>query len=421
MATGAGEPQHFVRRSFESNIRRFYAFSFLNNFCLWIPIWVLYLIEYRGLSLLQVTVLEAVFHGIVCLAEMPTGAIADRFGRKTSMLMGSVGIPIAMVVFGLADSFLIIVVAYAFWAIAYALYSGADSAFIYDSLASNGREDQFSRVMGRMRAFSVTAAIGASLIGAPLAGTTGLAMPFFISAGISAFAGLLVLTFREPQRHEDHPKLKYFQILRAATSHARQTPQIRTMIALYAVLVASAMSMFIMIQPYLSGHGVEVSQMGLFIIAAQVMAIGGALSAHRIAGTLGERGAFIGVTLLLGGSFFVLAAVPSLLAFGAFGLLFFANSAFLPLSFGYVSRHSPQHLRATLVSIGSMCASLAVVVSQPVFGLMADMTSIEGAFALSGVVVLGFGIPALFAWSTAARGRYEEPVAMPVGAVVAVD
>ena len=46
-------------RSLEANIWRFYLFRFFVDFQLWLPIWAVYLIDERGLSLTQLTALDA--------------------------------------------------------------------------------------------------------------------------------------------------------------------------------------------------------------------------------------------------------------------------------------------------------------------------------------------------------------------------
>ena len=69
------------------NIRKNYIFSFLCNTAFSESIWVLYLAS-RGMNLIQIGILESIFHITNMLCEVPTGYIADRFGRRTSRIMG---------------------------------------------------------------------------------------------------------------------------------------------------------------------------------------------------------------------------------------------------------------------------------------------------------------------------------------------
>src|SRR5690606_19809624 len=56
-----------------SNIRRFYELRFITHLQLWMPIWILYLQDSRGLSLTQILVLDACFEVMMLCAEVPTG------------------------------------------------------------------------------------------------------------------------------------------------------------------------------------------------------------------------------------------------------------------------------------------------------------------------------------------------------------
>src|SRR4051812_21577355 len=98
--------------AFEGNIRKSYIYRFLMNFQLWWPIWVIYLLRDRGLSFTQITLLDTPFFVLIVLAEVPTGAVADRFGRRTSLMLASSLFAVAIFVFGIANNYAIILVSY---------------------------------------------------------------------------------------------------------------------------------------------------------------------------------------------------------------------------------------------------------------------------------------------------------------------
>src|SRR5712692_9070433 len=133
------------RAALEANVRRCYVYRFLVNMQLWLPIWVLYLQEERGLTLAQITALDAPFWLINVLAQVPTGAFADRYGRKRAMLAGCVVLSAAYLMFGLASSYTLLLVSYALWAVGMAFGSGADLALLYDNLAALGRSQEYQR------------------------------------------------------------------------------------------------------------------------------------------------------------------------------------------------------------------------------------------------------------------------------------
>src|SRR5262245_1567134 len=57
------------------------------DFSLTAPIWVLYLRDERGFSMAQITFMEVPLFLLIVFAEVPTGAVADRYGRRISLLL----------------------------------------------------------------------------------------------------------------------------------------------------------------------------------------------------------------------------------------------------------------------------------------------------------------------------------------------
>lgn len=72
--------------------------------------------------------------------EIPTGVIADRFGRKTSIILGSIVLSIAALIYGSIPNFYNFLLGEFLFAIGVALISGADKAILYDSLKENNQE-----------------------------------------------------------------------------------------------------------------------------------------------------------------------------------------------------------------------------------------------------------------------------------------
>lgn len=394
-----------TRRAYAANVRRFYLYKFLSNLQLWFPIWVLYLTRERGLSLTQVTALDAPFWLVMVLAEIPTGAVADRWGRKLSLLLGGILLALAIFLFGIGTSYPMLLISYLVWGVAMTLGSGADTAFLYDSLAGLGREEELSRVLGRARACDMAAGTIGALAGAPLAAATSLSLPIVVSAGIGLLGALVILTFREPHHRGTAPRLPYFRTMREAIRLPLHHPPLRAMIALNAVLTGAGMAGFIFLQPYLAAHDVPLGAFGALSVPQRLLAIAGALAAYRLAAWFGERNVFYALAAVLAGALFVLAAVPSVLAFGMFAALSFCNSAVLPLSGTYINRHAPDHLRATLASVAQMAASVVLALTEPLLGLIADRASLRTTFLVASIGVLLFGGAALAAWTLATRAE----------------
>ncbi|MEX2372867.1 MAG: MFS transporter, partial [Dehalococcoidia bacterium] len=166
-------------------------------------IWVIYLLEERGLTLGQVLLFEAVFSATVIATELPTGMIADRFGRRISLLLGSVAAVIGFLAFGAGTSMVILLAAYAFLGLAETGFSGADTAMLYDSLKATGQDRKFTRWHGRLNAVIALAIAGFTVVGSVMTLWLPLWVPLVLSAAVTLPAVFLALGFTEPPRSDE--------------------------------------------------------------------------------------------------------------------------------------------------------------------------------------------------------------------------
>src|SRR5205809_7527605 len=118
----------------QRNVTRYYLYNFFLNFQLWWPIWIIYLKEERGLSQTQVTLIDVPFWLSIVLLQIPAAAIADRWGRKPTLIASASAFVIAISLFGLAATFPLLLAAYLIWGAAFSLLNRSESAFLYDTL-----------------------------------------------------------------------------------------------------------------------------------------------------------------------------------------------------------------------------------------------------------------------------------------------
>ena len=181
MSEPASEPHKYG--SYAANIPKYYLYATLYGigFGLIIAIWVIYLQQRRGLSLAQVAIVDGAFWVTAALCEVPTGAVADVVGRKTSIALGVALISAALLVWGLATTLLLLILAYMMMAVGFTFLSGAQDAFLFESLNITGRRGEYTRTAGRVHALTFAAtAVGGMASG--LLATVDLALPIFTSA-----------------------------------------------------------------------------------------------------------------------------------------------------------------------------------------------------------------------------------------------
>lgn len=390
-------------REYQANIPRFFAYSTLQSFQLWMPIWIVYLQHQRGLSLAEVALLDAPFFLIQVAAEIPTGALADRFGRKASLLVGAGITTIGVFVFGIADSYGLILISYTFWGIGATLQSGADQAFLFDSLKVLKREGEFSRIYGRLNAANVVAILLASLLGAPLAAQTDLATPVIVSAGICAISAVIALSFKEPPHQEG--RLPYLQTIGAGIRQVSRRPALRLTLLFGVLAAGSFWAPGYFAQPYLVGHGVTIASLGLFLVPMRLFSILASVYAHHLESRFGAWTAIaltpvVSISCCLG-----LAAFDSVYAFAFMPMVSAAGTTRMLLTSHYINSRIESGQRATVISIYALVASAGSAVFIPLYGYLADERSLRFLYGFVGVFSLVMLPLVLWMWRRADKAE----------------
>lgn len=134
-------------------LKRFSAYGFFKNQRYFEPFLYLYFIE-AGLSFTQIGILIAIREALINIAEIPSGALADIYGRRGSMIFAFVSYIISFLIFGFVESFWLLVAAMFFFAIGDAFRTGTHKAMIFTWLRDQNRISEKSKVYGFTRSWS---------------------------------------------------------------------------------------------------------------------------------------------------------------------------------------------------------------------------------------------------------------------------
>ena len=161
-----------------------------------VPVYPLFLLS-RGLDLFQVGVVLAVYLITVFCFEIPTGAVADRFGRKVSFVSACVVRTGAFALYAFATSFADCLVAEVIDAIGTTLASGALDAWAVDGVRAEGDRRPPDRMFARAQVIAHTTMIGGGITCAYVA-EAAIERPWLVAAAIFGTTGLVAaLVMRE--------------------------------------------------------------------------------------------------------------------------------------------------------------------------------------------------------------------------------
>lgn len=88
---------------------------------------------HRGLTLQEIFFLSIVWSVMILALEIPSSYLADRWGRKKTLILGYISLLINSVIIFQASSLTAFIIAFVFFAASFAMLSGTDEAMVYDT------------------------------------------------------------------------------------------------------------------------------------------------------------------------------------------------------------------------------------------------------------------------------------------------
>lgn len=379
----------------KSNIKKYYFVSAISGFSFTTAITILYYRSF-GLSFFQISLLESIFLITILLFQIPTGAIADKYGRKKSIVAGAFILPITPLIIGFSSSFWLFAFAMVFFGIGAALISGAQAALIYDMLREAQEEKAFVGINGKSFALffiftAISAPIGSHLF------VINRRLPFYLDAIVAFIVFLVYLVMQELKAVNKSESQNHWTLIRNGAKQALLSPQIRWY-ALFGILISLAISVFASLigQPLIVHQGVSVANLGYVIAASALIQAFTSYYAEMIEKKIGENMA-ITLIFLIPGIAFIAMSVPSLFILIPFYMVYVLAKGFqYPILGSYLQKHISSDVRATVLSIWGLISSLSGALLLPVFGYIADRVPITTMSVLLGVVVLVSGMVLFF-------------------------
>lgn len=163
--------------------------SFAYNSTFWLGNWVFYYLQFGNYATVALLDSGAMMAGL--LMEIPTGAFADIFGKKKTLMLAFLLQAVGAIVMGLSSNFWTL--ALSLWILVCsggAFYSGTLEALVYDSLKQNNDEDSFDRKIGTINATRLWSMAICAIIGG-LVYKFSPGLPFILN-GVMCLIGFVV-------------------------------------------------------------------------------------------------------------------------------------------------------------------------------------------------------------------------------------
>ena len=367
------------------NIKLDYISTFITNLNMQSCIWVLYL-TYCNMSLLQIGLLEGIYHITSMVCEIPSGAWADLVGRKRSMLISRVCITISCIIMLFSRNFWGFALSVILQALGNAFTSGAEEALVYDSLKCIEKEDDFIKVNGRLNMIIEVSQAIATVAGGVLAEYSYVWC--YAACVVIALLSLVPVVFMtEPPILDETERLSGMELVKnhfkISYQILKNDTRIMKIIVFYSLVFAAHTLLFFYSQQYFFDLGYNKIKISIIFLFAGAVSCLGALASDYLYQRLRDKVAVLSAVIIAFAMICYGFNIPWL-AMTVFVISSFFNAVLYPVESECLNRLIPSEQRATLISINSMFFSVMMIVMFPIAGFLAGIWNLP-------IVLMGFG------------------------------
>ncbi len=354
-----------------------------------------------GLSNLEAFAANAFFTAGMMIFEVPTGIVADTWGRRTSYLLGTITLAVSTGLYlGLWQW------SAPFWAwaavsmllgLGFTFFSGAVEAWLVDALHFTGFKDELESVFSKGQVASGAAMLVGSVAGGVIAQYSNLGVPFIIRAAILVVmfgvAWRLMKDWGFTPRPHRRTGVAVKELLAASIDNGLRRPGVRWIMLAAPFGAGVGIYAFYAMQPFLLELYGDKTAYWVAGLAAAIVAgaqILGGLAAPILRSLVHRRTSALIVGLLMSAATLGLIGMVSSFwaALGLLVLWALAFAAVTPIRQAYLNGLIASDQRATVLSFDSLMGSAGGVAVQPILGRAADVWSYATSYMLGAVIEL---------------------------------
>lgn len=367
-------------------------------------VWVA-LLAARGFSLWEIGLAESVYHIVSLFCEVPSGMAADLLGRRKTLLSGGVLTVTCNLLMAFAPNLFTICLAMGLNALAMTMFSGTFTALVYDSLKTEGREDEYIQVSANSSQISMLAnAIGS--LASLLKRFLGFAGFYLLSAAFEGVSTAALALMEEPivtkaQASRGKQTLRalpeqFRQLVRDSLHVLHTCPMAGKLIASSALISVPSYLTKMFLQQRLVELGWPTELLFLPLLLGGLACVAGTEVGRRMR-CRSMRRLYSACALLCGVGTLLVGAAPAW--GGILGMMLVQGvlEVYLLHESQKLNDAIPSDQRATLISVDSMAYSLLMIPASPLVGAVGDafgqagagLALLGGVIVLSGVALLG--------------------------------
>lgn len=368
----------------KKNIKNDYLYRFFASFDITSAIWVLYL-GFKGMSLVQIGLLEGIFHITGFISEIPTGVLADLFGRRKVIIIGRLTSLISAIIMLFSNSFMDFAIGFILSAWGYNLNSGSEEALIYDTLKTLKREEEYLKINGRINLIIEVSQGLAVFIGGILS-QINFAISYITAIVIGIFSLSISLDFIEVDIREDNEeRVKLIDHFKNSISILKDNKRLLNILVFFPTIYTFSAIIYFYGQRFLSDVGYSRVNISIIFLFNGILSSIGAIISDKVYKKFNSIG-WISISMIISLLIILIGNVSREISILLFLSIGFLTAILQPISSKLINSMVDSKQRATIISVESMFYSLMMILLFPVCGFIGDALSLNASFKIIGII-----------------------------------
>lgn len=392
-------------------INRFALYGFLKELKFFEPIIILFFLH-KGLSFFEIGILYGFKAICVNIFEIPSGAVADIYGRKSAMIFSLSSYIAAFIVFALSNSFVVLLFAMLSFSLGDAFRTGTHKAIIFSHLQKEDKLAEKTKVYGFTRSWSKKGGALSAIISALIVIVSGSyewvfwvsIIPYIIGiwniASYPTYLNMkqkdrfkpkkvlkfLIDTFKESFRNKDLRKL----IIKGFTF----TSQFESTKAYLQVLIKVQVLTLPVFLAFNDKQRISLL-IGIVYFLLYLLSSTASRNSYKLVQFFKKEDRVLSIIMLVMLFLFIIIGISYyteiyLIAILCFILLYIIQNIWRPVLIGKFDDYTSSKNQATVLSIESQTKSLGAAIFSPIIGFVADNIGIASVFIFSSLVVFAY-------------------------------
>ena len=372
------------------NILKMYLLKGVLWFMVAMPIIILFFQEH-GLSLTQIMTLQAIYSFSVALFEIPSGYIADLFGRKQTIALSTVFSFAGYLVFSFYGGFYAFAIAQILVGIGGSLMSGSDSALLYDTLLETGDKKAYTKIEGKNYAIGNFSEATAGILGGFLA-VSSIYLPIYVQTGILFLSIPIALSLVEPKMHKEDKMDRSLSAIFGVVKFAMiENIKLRWLIIYSSAMGVATLSMAWFAQPFFKEINIPLAYFGILWAGLNFSAGLTSFNSHKF--DKSEKGNMLFyLALAMAVSFLFLGINNSIFGLIFILIIYLLRGVVTPILRNEINENTTSNKRATVLSVRSFIIRISFAICAPILGYLADNYSLSYSFYVLAIIVGFFSV-----------------------------